>query len=333
MTNFRSTTLAAAACLALASLSLTAGAATDARGATSPTRLTQIRPPDAASVAAARAAAEARAKPVVVAADLPALPAQQIVDRNITARGGAAAWQRVQSMTLAGKLDAGKARKDGGAVATSNVGKVERAKAKAEVRKALAEGRFEANAEKVIQLPFQMDLARPAKQRLEVPFQGETAVQVYDGKAGWKLRPFLGRHEVEPFSADELKIASGQQELDGPLINYRAKGTKVEVEGGEMLEGRGAYRLKLTLKNGEMRHLWIDAQSFLDVKIEGAPRRWDGKMRTAVTYFRDYKSVDGLQIAHRLETRLEGVPGSESIYIDKVALNPVLSEERFARPQ
>ena len=333
MTNLRFTMLAVAAGLALTSVVTNAGAATDPRTAITPSRLAPNTPSSQAAVAAARAAAEARAKPVVVPVDLPALTAQQIVDRSTSARGGLAAWQRVQSMTLAGKLDAGKTRKDGGVVATSNVGKVERAKARAEVRKALAEGRFEANAEKVIQLPFQMDLARPAKQRLEVPFQGETAVQVYDGKAGWKLRPFLGRHEVEPFSADELKIAAGQQELDGPLINYRAKGTKVEVEGGEMLEGRGAYRLKLTLKNGEVRHLWIDAQSFLDVKIEGAPRRWDGKMRTAVTYFRDYKSVDGLQIAHRLETRLEGVPGSESIYIDKVALNPVLSEERFARPQ
>jgi hypothetical protein len=100
-----------------------------------------------------------------------------------------------------------------------------------------------------------------------------------------------------------------------------------------MLEGRGAYRLKLTLKSGEVRHLWVDAKTFLDVKIEGAPRRWDGKMRTVTTWFRDYKPVDGLLIAHRLETRLDGVPGSESIYIEKVALNPALDGTRFAKPQ
>ena len=329
MTNLRMTMLAVAAGLALVSLANNAGAATDPRSAVSPSRLAPITPPSQAAVTAARAAAEARAKPVVVPADLPVLTAQQIAERNTNARGGLAVWQRVQSMTLAGKLDAGKVRKDGGAV--GEVSALDRKKAKADLRKALAEGRFEANAEKVIQLPFQLDLARPAKQRLEVPFQGQTAVQVYDGTNGWKLRPFLGRHEVEPFSADELKIAAGQQELDGPLINYKAKGTKVEVEGGEMLEGRGAYRLRLTLKDGDVRHLWVDAKTFLEAKIEVAPRRWDGKLRTVTTTFRDYRAVDGVQIAHRLETQVEGVAGSESVYIERVALNPPLVAGRLDR--
>ncbi len=321
------TVVAGAVWLVLASV---ASAATDPRTTASP-RATPVPPPTLAAAALARASAAERVAPSVVPADLPTLTAQQITERNANARGGLQAWQRVKAMTLAGKLDAGKVRKDGGQVAV--VSKQERAQAKAELRKALAQGTLEAEAQKVIQLPFQMDLQRPAKTRLEVPFQGQTAVQVYDGANGWKLRPFLGRHEVEPFSSEELKLAASQQELDGPLINSKTKGTKVEVEGGEMLEGRGAYRLKLTLKSGDIRHLWIDAKTFLDVKIDAAPRRWDGRLRTVTTWFRDYRTVDGLQIAHRLETRLEGVPGSESIYIEKVALNPPLDGSRFAKPQ
>jgi hypothetical protein len=327
MTHIRTTVLASALCLVMASL---ASAATDPRAAASP-RLTPIVKPTPAAAAAARAAAEARATPKVVPADLPSLTVAQIVERNAAARGGLPAWQRVNSMTLVGKLDAGKTRRDGGQVAV--VSAQERRKAKIELRKALQEGKVLADAQKVIQLPFQMDLKRPAMQRLEIPFQGETAVQVYDGNSGWKLRPYLGRHEVEAFSAEELKIAASQQELDGPLINYRAKGTAVAVEGGEMIEGRGAYRLKLTLKNGEERHLWVDAKTFLDLKIDGAPRRWDGKMRSVATYFRDYRKVDGLMIAHRLETTVEGVIGSESIYIEKVALNSVNDGARFAKPE
>lgn len=327
MMKIRTTVLAGAVYLVLVS---GASGAIDPKAAAA-SRLAPITRPTPATAAAARAAAEARAKPVVIPVDLPSLTAQQVAERNTAARGGLPAWQRVSSMTLAGKLDAGKERKDGGQVAV--VDKETRTQAKAELRKALQQGTFEANAQKMIQLPFQMDLKRPAMSRLEVPFQGQTAVQVYDGTNGWKLRPFLGRHEVEPFSAEELKIASSQQELDGPLINFGAKGTSVQVEGGEMIDGRGAYRLKLTLKNGDVRHLWVDAQTFLDVKIEGAPRRWDGKVRTVTTWFRDYKPVDGLLIAHRLETRIEGVPGSESIYIEKVALNPAFDGSRFARPQ
>jgi hypothetical protein len=292
-----------------------------------------VAKPIPGAAAVARAAAQPSVAPVPVAVDLPVLTVQQIAERNFTARGGFQAWQNVKTMSLAGKLDAGKARTDGGQVALAS--KQERSKAKAELRRALQEGKTLADNEpKVIQLPFQMDMQRPTLTRLEIPFQGETAVQVFDGTSGWKLRPYLGRHEVEAFTEDELKSAASQQELDGPLFNYAAKGTRVELEGGELVEGRGAYKLKLTLKSGDVRHLWIDAKSFLDVKIDGAPRHFDGKMRTVVTYFRNYKTVDGLVIAHEMDTAIEGLPaaGTQRILVEKVALNPTLDPTRFAKP-
>lgn len=328
MNNFQRGIVAAGVLLAFAGQ--TTGAVDSKAGAKA--RLAPIVRPTPASVAAARAAAEARTVPVVVNADLPALSVEQIVDRYTTARGGLAAWQGIDSMTLAGKLDAGKVRRDGGQVGV--VGQQDRARVKAELRKSLQTGNPQPDTqEQVIQLPFQMDLKRPLLSRLEIPFQGNVAVQVYDGANGWKLRPFLGRHEVESFTTDELKQAASQQQLDGPLLNHQAKGTQVAVEGAEMIEGRGAYRLKLTLKNGDVRHLWVDGQTFLDTKIDSAPKHWDGRVRTVVTYFRDYRKISGVTIAHRLETRIEGVPGAENIYIEKVALNPTLGVSRFGKPE
>jgi hypothetical protein len=315
-----------AACLALSTL---AGAANDPRTSTAQ-RLAPIARPTPEAVAAARAAALARSAPPALAVSLPTLSAQQIVERNVAARGGLQAWQGVSSMSMVGKLDAGKQRQDGGQIAL--VSKQERSKAKAELRKALQTGKLEGAAPAVIQLPFSMELKRPVMTRLEIPFQGQTAVQVFDGVSGWKLRPFLGRHEVEPYSPEELKLAASQQELDGPLLNHVAKGTTVVVDGGEMVDGRAAYKLKLTLKNQEVRHVWIDAKTFLELKIEGAPRRMDGKWRSVVTYLRDYRSVQGLQIAHRLETSVEGVAGGQNIVIDTVALNPSLDASRFSKP-
>jgi hypothetical protein len=278
-------------------------------------------------------AATVRAAPPGTAVELPALSVSEIVARNATARGGLPAWQAVNAMSMVGTLEAGKPRKDGGVVATTNLSKQDRAKARAEMRKALQDGSAQAKPPASILLPFTLDMKRPVLQRLEVPFQGQTAIQVFDGSQGWKLRPYLGRHEVEAFNGDELRVAKDQQPLEGALLNYQAKGTQVALEGGELIEGRGAYRLKLTLKNGDVLHTWIDAQNFLDMKIDGAPRRWDGRMHGVATYFRDYKAVDGLMIAHRLETVVEGVSGSENIYVQKVSLNPLLSNDHFARPQ
>ena len=74
--------------------------------------------------------------------------------------------------------------------------------------------------------------------RVELVFANDTAVQVYDGANGWKLRPFLGRRQVEPYSPEELKAASFESDVDGPLVDYAAKGNKVDLEGVE--EGRGS---------------------------------------------------------------------------------------------
>jgi hypothetical protein len=186
--------------------------------------------------------------------------------------------------------------------------------------------------EKNVQLPFVREMQRPRNMRLEIQFQGETAVQVYDGVKGWKLRPFLGRHEVEAYSPEELSLAGEEQELDGPLLDYEKKGNRVELEGIEPVEGRDAYKLKLTLKNGQVRHVWVDKETSLDVKIDGT-RRMDGKPRAMYTLLRDYKSVDGLMIPHTLETSVEGVKTTEKIIVDKVSINPKLDHSRFEKPE
>jgi outer membrane lipoprotein-sorting protein len=183
-----------------------------------------------------------------------------------------------------------------------------------------------------MELPFVLDMKRPNKSRIELVFSGKTAVQVYDGKQGWKLRPYLNRNDYEPFTADETKSQAGLWDLDGPLIDYAAKGTKVEADGVEAVEGHDAYKLKVTLKSGRVEHVWVDAQSFLDVKVEGTPRHMDGKMRTVWVFQRDFRKVDGVLIPFVLETAVEGYPNTHKMALEKVTVNPKLDESLFTKP-
>ena len=287
---------------------------------------------DAANSPAAKPPVQTTTSAAVKATAAPALPklsAQQIVDRNLAARGGVSAWKAVQSMTLSGKLDAGRVRKDGGGLANNPVQARLEAKARA---KLIVEGKYHPESEKIIQLPFTLDLARPNKQRLEVPFQGNTAVQVYNGSSGWKLRPYLGRHDVEVYTKDELAIAANEQALDGPLVDSAAKGTQVSLVGTDQVEGQPAYHLSLKLKDGSTRGLWIDGKSFLEVRIEGEPRRRDGRPRAVMTFLADYKKVNGLMIPHLRETRVVGDAHAERIVIEKVVINPTLPPATFSKP-
>jgi outer membrane lipoprotein-sorting protein len=222
------------------------------------------------------------------------LTAAQIVEKNVSAKGGLQAWRAVQTMSFSGKMDAGGKQK--------------------------------------VQLPFVLERKRPRKTRTELVFANDTAVQVYDGDNGWKLRPFLGRRDVEPYSPEELKSASFESDLDGPLVDYAAKGNKVELEGLEKVEDHDAYKLKLTMKGGQVQHIWVDAGTFLEVKVEGTPRRVNGKMRPVSIYLRDYKDVNGLMIPYVSETAVQGNRDTHKMIIESVVVNPKLEDSLFTKP-
>lgn len=258
------------------------------------------------------------------------LSGAQIVDRHVAARGGLAAWHAVQTLSITGKLEAG----TGDAIARSRKLAIEGVGAsvrRSERSAAAADAAREAQAQ--VQLPFRLEMKRPRKSRLEVDVAGKTAVQVYDGEHGWKLRPFLNRNDPEPFTADEAESEAAKADLDGPLVDYAAKGTQVALEGTEAVAGHDAYKLKLTLKNGEVQHVWIDTQSFLDVKVEGSPRRMDGKMRSVWVYQRDFKSVQGVMVPYVYETAIEGNAHTHKMLVESVAVNRTLDDGRFAKPQ
>jgi hypothetical protein len=255
------------------------------------------------------------------------LSAAEIVNKNVTARGGLQAWRAVQTVTMSGKMEAGGNNRPALPMPGGRRG--------AQV----APPRPTAQVE----LPFKMELKRTRKLRIELEFKGQTAVQVYDGANGWTLRPFLNRTDYEPYSAEQAKAASDQSDLDGPLVDYAAKGNAIELAGMEKVDNHDNYKLKVTLKNGYSFHVWIDAQTFLETKMEGTPRRLDGAYRPVEIYMRDYRQVNGVLIPFVLETRVQWaatIPGrkqiqsvTERITIDNVIVNPKLDDSLFSKPR
>jgi hypothetical protein len=272
-----------------------------------------------------RTVSAAESKPV------PGLSAEQIVAKHVAARGGLQAWHAVQTLTVTGKMDAG----SGDSVARSRI--IAKGGTGASVRRAgdtaVVGDPDKAAQKQEVQLPFRLEVKRPRKSRLEIDFAGNTAVQVYDGQNGWKVRPYLNRDDVEPFTADEAKSEGEKADLEGPLVDYAAKGTRVALEGVDPVDGHKAYKLKLTMKNGTVQHIWIDTQSFLDVKVEGVPRRMDGRMRNVWVYQSDFRPVQGLMVPFLYETAIEGNPQMHRIIVETCAVNHAVDDSRFAKPR
>jgi outer membrane lipoprotein-sorting protein len=223
------------------------------------------------------------------------LSAEQIVAKNVTARGGLDAWHNVQTMVWLGHIESTHAT--------------------------------------VPSMLFMLSQKRPNKMRFEINAMGDKSLRVFDGAQGWRLRPAHGQPDVQPFSIDEVRFAQGSAGIDGPLIDYAAKGSTVSLAGVDQIENRKAYHLLVRTASGETQHVWVDTETFLEIRYDRSAGGVAGNVpRTVSVVYRDYKITDGLQIPSIIETGAG--PGStpDRMVIERVAVNPPLEDRTFAEP-
>jgi hypothetical protein len=158
-----------------------------------------------------------------------------------------------------------------------------------------------------------------------------TAVQAYDGKNGWQIMPFMGKKDPELMSADEAKEIEENADLDGPLVDYKRKGHQIELQGKEKIEGTDAYKLKVTLKNGDVQTIYIDSDSFLDIK-EVTKRTVRGTEQEIESAIGDYKPVDGIMFPFAVESGIKGTDQKQKLTITKVELNVPADDSLFKMP-
>ena len=179
--------------------------------------------------------------------------------------------------------------------------------------------------------PFVVELERPGKMHIEVTIQGQTLVRSYDGKStGWIINPFSTSKGVEPMSAEDISNIADESDFDGPLVDYKEKGNRIELAGKEDVEGKPAYRLKLTSKKGETRSYLFDAASYHLVQWEGTRKVGDKEVQWE-SLFRDYREVNGLQFAFEIDSDAPGTEQSQKIIAEKIEVDPQLDESRFGK--
>jgi outer membrane lipoprotein-sorting protein len=180
--------------------------------------------------------------------------------------------------------------------------------------------------------PFVAEFKRPGKMHNELTIQNKTVVRSFNGKdTGWMINPFVGKVVPEPMSAEDIKDAVNEADFDGPLVDAKAKGNTIELTGTEKVEGRDAYVLKVTHKDGQVSSYSFDTKTFLLVKWSGADSV-NGEAVTRVTLFHDYRDVGGLKFAFELVSNTPGADVTQRIVVEKIELDPQIDEARFGKP-
>jgi outer membrane lipoprotein-sorting protein len=151
-----------------------------------------------------------------------------------------------------------------------------------------------------IELHFVQYEKRPGQVREEATLQGLTQVQAYDGSGGWQIQPFQGRRDPERMSADDVKGLADDADIDGPLVDYKAKGSKVEYLGTEDVDGTATYKLRLTEKSGDQLTYYIDTDTLMTIRV-ATKRTVRGREDNSITDYGDYEKVGGVYYAFEME--------------------------------
>src|SRR5204863_5708853 len=220
------------------------------------------------------------------------LTADELVGKNIEAKGGASALRDLATLRLTGKL-------------------------------LVQEGQ--------IQLSFLQMKKRPDDVRTEGSLQGMTQIEAYDGQDGWRVSPFFGRRDPERMSADDVKALVEDAEIDGPLVDWQAKGNTVEYLGTEDVDGTPAHKLKVTRKNGDVSFVYLDPDHFLEIRVL-TQRTRHGAYEEVETDLGDYEKGGGVFVPTSIEVGGKGAPDKQRIIIDKVEANVPVDDTIFHFP-
>lgn len=218
----------------------------------------------------------------------------ELVAKNIEARGGLEAIRAIHSVKATGQMN-------------------------------FSQGDFS------IDLGFVSLNERDAKTRSEASLQGLTQVMAYDGKDAWRIDPFQGRRDPERLSDEDKKGLELQADIDGPLVDWKQKGHQVEYLGTEDMDGTEAHKLKITLKNGDIQYRFLDPDYFLEILIVDQVKR-RGIESESETELGNYEKVAGVYWPFATASGPKGGQRGQKLTFEKIEVNVDIDDAVFAFP-
>ena len=225
----------------------------------------------------------------------PSFTADQLVAKNLEARGGQAALDAIKTVQFEGR--------------------------------ALEPGDFELKFKQVQKRQPQGDAVR-----MDLTVQGLTLVQAYDGSNGWKINPFAGRRDAERMAADEARSMGDQALLSGVLLGAAASKGRVNYAGTEDFDGTQAYKLKVVQADGDEYVYLLDPDTFLEIKTVES-RRIRGALQVTDYEMGDYEKVAGVYFPMSIDSWTDGQPNQrQRIVIETATANVDAPASLFAQP-
>lgn len=178
---------------------------------------------------------------------------------------------------------------------------------------------------------FVREMKRPAKIRMEVTLGGKTAIETYDGKTGWKVDGIAGAGEVRELSPAENRTLAEEADLDGPFVDFAAKGTKIEVLDKEMLGPSLVWKLKLTLKSGKAEAYYVESTGCY-ILLRESTRGAAQQPATYDTLYKEFRRMEGILFPFTVVSSVNAGDPTMTLRFEDVQLNGTIDDADFGKP-
>lgn len=153
-----------------------------------------------------------------------------------------------------------------------------------------------------------------------------TVDQRFDGTNGFATNTMQGDTPVTSSQLDTWRNAI----FPSPLLDYKARNTKIELTGKDKIGDDEAYVLLVTPQKGPPSRIWVDARTYHQVKAVSTIEVPDAGMVEQAITLSDFRQVDGVQVPFKFVG--SSAAQSFTVVVTKVEHNVKVDPSRFARP-
>ena len=174
-----------------------------------------------------------------------------------------------------------------------------------------------------MEIPVSVTSVHGKGMRMDMTIMGTSNYMILTPKEGWTYFPVQQQQKPEPLTADQVKQSQDQLDVQGELIDYETKGSKIAFVGKDDMEGTEVLKVRLTDKEGKEKTLFFDAANYYLLR-EVEKMKADGKEIEATVSFSNFQKLpEGIVVP----LTVDSVMGPVSM--KSIEVNPTVDEKIF----
>ncbi len=167
-----------------------------------------------------------------------------------------------------------------------------------------------------VEIPITITTLQKKGQRVEYTVNGMTGYQLLTTTGGWGYTPFAGQTKPEAVAPEKVKESQDDLDIQGPLIDYKAKGNQVTFLGKDQVDGTECYKLKVVCAGGKEKTMFIDAANYYHIRTVEKSKA-NGKEEEDISNYGNFRKLpEGIVFAMSVDEG-EGPATYKTVEINK----------------